>query len=67
MERISEYNTNHLTTVLQEAERAAIATIDYVYQDIHDESHATCEEIHAIKKSLQCLLLIHQLKQIAKV
>lgn len=67
MERVSEYNTNHLMTVLQEAERAAIATIDYIYQDIHDDSHATCEEIHTIKKSLQCLTLIHQLKQSAKV
>ena len=45
-----------------EAEHMAIATIDWIYRDIEDQSHATCEEIHTVKKCLQVLQLVHELK-----
>lgn len=67
MRRVSEYLSTHIGMTLEEAEKMAIATINHVYEDIAEDSHATCEEIHMVKKSLECLHLIHELKHESKM
>ena len=59
---IRDADTGILPVLLKEAEHMAIATIDWIYRDIEDQSHATCEEIHTVKKCLQVLKLVHELK-----
>lgn len=53
--------------IFEEAEHMALATIDWIYRDIEDQSHATCEEIHTVKKCLQVMQLVHELRMVHKM
>lgn len=67
MKRVSEYESTCLSLAIEESERIALATIDYIYQDIEDDSHATEEEVHTIKKCLEILRNIHDLRHLSKM
>ena len=45
----------------------ALTTINHIYQDIEDDSHATEEEVHTIKKCLEILHCVHDLRHLSKM
>ena len=63
MKNISEYNSTCLSLAMEESERIALATINHIYQDIEDDSHATEEEVHIIE-ILHC---VHDLRHLSKM
>ena len=67
MKRVSDYESTCLPLAIEESERIALATIDHIYQDIEDDSHATEEEVHTIKKCLEILHNVHDLRQLSKI
>ena len=67
MKRVSEYNSSCFSLAMEESERIALATIDHIYQDIEDDSHATEEEVHTIKKCLEILRNVHDLRHLSKM
>lgn len=67
MKRISEYESTCLPLAIEKAERIALATIDHIYQDIEDDSHATEEEVHTINKCLEILHKVHDLRHLSKM
>lgn len=67
MKSVSEYNSSCFSLAMEESERIALATIDHTYQDIEDDSHATEEEVHTIKKCLEILRNVHDLRHLSKM
>lgn len=67
MMEIRDADTGILPVLLKEAEHMAISTIDWIYRNNQEEEHLTCEEMHNVKKSLQVLCLVHELKQAHKM
>lgn len=67
MKNISEYSSACLSLAMEESERVALATINHIYQDIEDDSHATEEEVHTINKCLEILHNVHDLRHLSKM
>ena len=67
MKNISDYSSACLPLAMEESERVALATIDHIYQDISEDSHATEEEVHTIKKCLEILHCVHDLRHLSKM
>ena len=67
MKSVSEYNSSCFSLAMEESERIALATIDHIYQDIEDDSHATEEEVHTVKKCLEILHITHDLRHLSKM
>ena len=67
MKNISEYSSACLSLAMEESERVALATINHIYQDIEDDSHATEEEVHTIKKCLEILHCVDDLRHLSKM
>lgn len=67
MKNISDYSSACLSLAMEESERVALATINHIYQDIEDDSHATEEEVHTIKKCLEILRNVHDLRHLSKM
>ena len=67
MKNISEYSSACLSLAMEESERIALATINHIYQDISEDSHATEEEVHIINKCLEILHKVHDLRHLSKM
>ena len=67
MKNISDYSSACLSLAMEESERIALATINHIYQDIEDDSHATEEEVHTINKCLEILHNVHDLRHLSKM
>lgn len=67
MKNISDYSSACLSLAMEESERVALATINHIYQDIEDDSHATEEEVHTINKCLEILHNVHDLRHLSKM
>lgn len=67
MKNISDYSSACLSLAMEESERVALATINHIYQDIEDDSHATEEEVHTINKCLEILHKVHDLRHLSKM
>lgn len=49
------------------ANGVGIPALDHIYQDISEDSHATEEEVHTIKKCLEILHNVHDLRHLSKM
>lgn len=62
MKTIIEFNERDLNDTINHAEQIIMCAINDIYNELNDSSCITYEDIHYVKKCLQTLTLIHDLK-----
>lgn len=63
---IEEFDAQDLSKCLEHAEQIAMGTIEDRYHEVKDEDVVCIDTIHAVKKAVEVLHMVHEMRHAVK-
>ena len=58
-----EYNETELKECLMRSLKMSIATIHNLYDEHKDDEGLSMDQVHQLRRALQCIALVHEIKK----